>query len=84
MKKKLVGLLVLFVLSEALGLGIGHVFFQLFHQTVPPAVLTSFNRGTAHAAFLAYGLGAGIVIFLWSLLAMGAARVFRAGGGGAA
>ena len=80
MRKPIVGLLILFVLSEAIGLGMGQVFFRLFGQTVPPAVLTSFNRGTAHAFFLVYGLGAGIVIFLWCLLAIGAAKMFRSAG----
>lgn len=80
MRKPIVGFLILFILSEAIGLGMGQVFFRLFGQTVPPAVLTSFNRGTAHAFFLVYGLGAGIVIFVWCLLAIGASRMFRSTG----
>jgi hypothetical protein len=76
MRSRVIGLVLLLILSEAIGLGIGHLFFRLFNQTVPPAVLTSFNKGTAYAAFLTYGLGAGLVIFLWSLAAIALARSF--------
>lgn len=75
MKRYLPGLVVLLVASVALGLLMGNVFFGLFNDTVPPAVLTSFNKGTAHAAFLTYGVGAGLVMFLWALLAIGGSRV---------
>ena len=77
MKKKLVGVIILFVASEAVGLAMGNSFFGLFNQTVPPAVLTSFNKGTAHAAFISYGLGAGVVMFLVSLASVAVSRFFR-------
>lgn len=76
MRSRLIGWIVLLVLSEAIGLGIGQLFFRLFTQTVPPAVLTSFNKGTAYAAFLTYGLGAGLVIFLWCFAAIAISRAF--------
>ena len=76
MKRHLPALAVLLVLSEVVGLLIGHVFFRLFDKTVPPAMLTSFNKGTAHAAFLIYGLGTGLVLFLWGLLAVVGGRLF--------
>jgi hypothetical protein len=79
--KKLYGLLVLLLISEALGLFLGQIFFGLFEKTVPPAVLTSFNRGTAHAAFLAYGAVAGLPIFLLAAAASGATHIFRGGKG---
>ena len=75
--KKLVGVIVLLVVSEGIGLAMGHWFFGLFEQTVPPAVLTSFNKTTAHAAFIVYGLGAGAVVFVVSLGAIAASRFFR-------
>lgn len=77
MRKKLVGLLVLLVGSEVIGIIFGNVFFRLFNHTVPPAVLTSFNKGTAHAAFLVYGLGAGLIVFLWGVAAIAGSKVFR-------
>jgi hypothetical protein len=73
MKNRLVGLLVLFVGSEVLG----NVFFRLFNHTVPPAVLTNFNKGTAHAAFLVYGLGTGLIVFLWGVAAITGSKMFR-------
>ncbi|MFN8178019.1 MAG: hypothetical protein U0167_08825 [bacterium] len=82
MKRHLPGLIALLVASVALGVAIGNVFFGLFDQTVPPAVLTSFNKATAHAAFLTYGAGAGVVLFLWSLLAIAASRMFAKSRGG--
>lgn len=77
MKSKIVGLLALLVASVVLGVLIGNVFFRLFNHTVPPAVLTSFNKGTAHAAFLLYGVGTGFVIFLWGIVSILGSRFFR-------
>lgn len=72
---RFVGLGLLLVGSLALGLGAGHVFFGLFEKTVPPAVITSFNKGAAYFAFLGYGFLLGFVVYLWTMLAMGIARV---------
>ena len=77
MKRYLPGLITLLVLSEALGFVTGNIFFRLYNQTVPPAMLTNFNKGTAHAAFLSYGLGLGFVMFLWGLLTLAGSRFFR-------
>jgi len=43
--------------------------------------MSAFNAGAAHAAFLAYGLGTGFVLFLWGLLAAAGSRLLRAPGG---
>lgn len=74
--KKLIGLLVLLLASEILGGLCGQIFFGLFEKTVPPAVLTSFNHSTVHAAFVTYGLGTGFLMFALSLAAIGSARLF--------
>lgn len=79
MRNKIVGLLLLLLGSEALGVLFGNLFFRLFNQTVPPAVLTSFNKGTAHAAFLLYGLLIGLFIFIWGVVAILGSRVFQGG-----
>jgi len=79
MKRAWTGLLVLLIGSEIIGVLFGHIFFGLFNKTVPPAVLTSFNKGTAYGAFLVYGMGAGVLIFLWELLGIYASRFFRGG-----
>lgn len=77
MRNRLIGLLVLLIGSEVLGILFGNIFFRLFNHTVPPAVLTSFNKGTAHAAFLVYGLGAGFIVFLWGVVAIAGSKLFR-------
>ncbi|MGH9870121.1 MAG: hypothetical protein ACREAA_18415 [Candidatus Polarisedimenticolia bacterium] len=73
-----IGLIVLFVASEILGLLLGQWFFGIYTKTVPPAVVTGFNVATAHGMFLMNGAIAGLVIFLWSLLAAWLAPFFRA------
>jgi hypothetical protein len=83
MKRHLPGLVTWLVASIALGLVMGNVFFGLFNQTVPPAVLTDFNKTTAHAAFLSYGAGAGVVMFLWGLLAVAGSKILARSAGAA-
>jgi hypothetical protein len=73
---KLVGVIVLLVGSVAIGVVTGNIFFRLFTTTVPPAVLTSFNKGTAHAAFITYGLVFGLAIFVWALVVVFCSRFF--------
>lgn len=79
MKGKATGILILLVASVGIGAIIGNIFFALFGKTVPPAMLTSFNKGTAHAAFITYGLGVGFLIFVWSVVAVLLSRFFRGG-----
>jgi len=77
MGKRLLGLGILLAASVGVGAVLGNVFFGLFVKTVPPAVLTSFNKGTAHAAFIVYGLGAGVFIFVWSAAAIALSGAFK-------
>ena len=77
MGSKTVGIIILLVASVAAGALCGNIFFRLFTQTVPPAVLTSFNKGTAHGMFIVYGLVMGFGIFLWSLLVMAGSKLFK-------
>ncbi len=79
MRSKLVGLIILLVIGEVLGIVFGSIFFSLFEKTVPPAVLTSFNKGTAQAAFIVYGVIFGFVIFVWGIVVAWAAHIFRGG-----
>jgi hypothetical protein len=74
---KLLGVIILLVGSVALGAICGNLFFRIFTETVPPAVLTTFNKGTAHAAFITYGLVMGLGIFAWAMLAIFGSRFFR-------
>ena len=76
MNRRLFGLVLLLLGSVGGGALSGNLFFNLFTKTVPPALLTSFNRGTAHGAFIFYGFILGIAIFVWALVAIGLAPVF--------
>ena len=71
------GILVLLVLSLLLGVGAGEFFFGIWEKTVPPAMTTSFNSASAHAAYLGSGAAVGVVFFLWGLVAPLIALMFR-------
>jgi hypothetical protein len=77
MNRTVLGVIILLIGSIALGAIVGDRFFNLFTKTVPPAVLTSFNRGTAHGAFIAYGLILGVAIFAWSIAVVFIGPLFR-------
>lgn len=66
-RKTWTGLIILLAGSVIVGVVAGLWYFGLFEKTVPPAVLTSFNKGTAKAAFVTYGLLTGVLLFVWSL-----------------
>ena len=70
------GLLLLLLGSVGIGVVIGEVFHRLFLSTVPPAMLSGFNKGTAHVFHIVYGAGAGVVMFLWAILAAAMAPLF--------
>ena len=63
-------ILFLFVLSEAIGVGIGEWFFHLFLKAVPPVALSEFNSQSSRIAHWVYGAGVGFVLFLWALFGM--------------
>jgi hypothetical protein len=77
------GILLLLAASEAVGLALGQWFFGIYTQTVPPAVVTSFNVNAAHGYFLLNGALAGLLFFIWGLLVMWLGPFFRAGHAGA-
>jgi hypothetical protein len=67
---KLVTLIVLLVLSVAAGLGLGEWYYRLYLSAIPPVGQSQFNASAAHIAFLMYGCGVGVVLFVWALLGM--------------
>jgi hypothetical protein len=77
MSRKYAGLIALLVGSELLGMLLGHWFYGLFLKTVPPLALSNFNSGAAHMAFIWYGLGAGLALFVWAIVATLLAPLFR-------
>jgi hypothetical protein len=60
-----------------LGLAAGEFFFKIWRETVPPAMTTTFNTGSAHAAYWGSGAVVGVVFFLWGLVAPLIATMFR-------
>jgi len=77
MSKTRVGTILLLGASLALGVGLGEVNFGLFQRTMPPMAISNLNQGTAHMMFLLYGVGAGVVIFCWAMLAVFLAPLFK-------
>jgi len=77
MSRRTIGVLLLLVGSEMLGVLSGHWYFGIFTKTVPSAVVTEFNRTAAYGYFLWRGLLLGLVLFLWTILAAVAAPYFR-------
>ena len=67
MSRSRIGLVVLLVACELFGLGAAQWFFRVFRVTVPAAVITDFNRLSAHGMFLLNGAVLGVVLFLWCL-----------------
>ena len=72
-----VGVVLALVACEMLGLEMGRLYYSLFVKTVPPLSMRSVNSAAAQAACLTYGALAGLVIFLWTLLAVFLARFFK-------
>lgn len=77
MSRRAWGIVILIVLSEVFGLLAANWFFGLYDRTVPPAMVTAFNRSTAHGAFLFQGLILGLIIAIWSLAVLLLATFFR-------
>jgi len=77
MSARMVGVVLLLVGSEVLGLALGEWYNGLFLKTVPPLAMSSFNAAAAHVAHLTYGAMAGVVIFVWALIAVFLARFFK-------
>jgi hypothetical protein len=68
-------MLVLFLLSLAVGVGLGEWFYHLFLQAVPPVALSKFNSQSSRIAHWMYGGGVGLVLYLWALLGMALSRM---------
>lgn len=80
MKSRVVGIVILLLGSLGLGAAIGQVYFSLFEKTVPAAYQTDLSMGTAHGFCIAYGLGAGVLVFVWAMVALLVSRAFRGRG----
>lgn len=76
MSRERIGLILIALISIALGIVIGQVFRALFMNTVPQAVLTPVLRATVLSACLAYGVGIGVVLFVWVLGGAAILKIF--------
>ena len=74
---KAIAILLLLVLSLAVGVAIGEWFFRLYLSAIPPVALSSFNTRSARLFHWGYGAGVGLVLFVWVLLGMAAGRLFH-------
>jgi hypothetical protein len=72
-----IGIGLLVVGSEILGVFVGSAFYRLFLKSVPPMSMSSLNTGAAHGAFVLYGLILGLLVAVFSLIAIGLSGLFR-------
>ena len=77
MSRRLIGILLLLLVCEVMGVLLGIWFFRLFERTMPPMALSSFNMGAAHVMFMIRGAVCGLGVFLIALLAVIASPMFR-------
>jgi len=77
MSLRVVGVVLLLLGSLAIGIGFGELCFRLFVSAVPRIELSKFNAGSAHIAYILYGAGLGLAVFVWSGLAVLTAPLFK-------
>ena len=75
--KKVVGPLILFLASLVLGVILGELNFRFFQRAVPPAAMGQVSLGWVHTTCIFYGLGVGVLFFVWGLIASAITRVFQ-------
>lgn len=78
MSRRFVTIVVLLVLSEAAGVGVGEWFYRLYLTAIPPVGQSQFNAQASHVAHLLYGAGVGVILFVWSLIGMAASGLMGA------
>jgi hypothetical protein len=77
MSSKSVTLIILLVMSLAVGVGIGETFYRLYVSAIPPVGQSAFTAQASHVAHLGYGAGVGIVLYLWAFLGMAAGGLMK-------
>ena len=70
------GLILLFIGSLVIGVLMGEMFHRVFMANIPPAMMSQFNQATAQITHIMYGVIAGVVIFVWAILAASLAPLF--------
>jgi len=70
MSSRFVTFIVLLLISIAAGLALGEWFYRLYLSAIPPVGQSQFNAQASHVAYLMYGCGVGVVLFVWALIGM--------------
>lgn len=76
-RQRLIGLLLLVVGSLVIGFVTGNWFYALYVDSIPEALKASTSLAGTRFVFLFHGLGLGVAITVWSLVAVAAAHFFR-------
>ena len=77
MSPRLIGIGLLLIASEIIGIFAGSAFYRLFLKSVPPMSMSALNTGAAHGAFIFYGVILGVLVAAFCLVAIGLSRYFR-------
>ena len=77
MSSRWIGIGLLLVGSEIIGFFAGSAFYRLFLKSVPPMSMSALNAGAAHGAFILYGFILGLLMTVWTLIAVGLSGFFR-------
>ena len=79
MSKKIVGIVLLLIGGLFIGWYAGQSAFSVFEQTVPAGAVTDLVRGGTRTWYVVRGLGLGVVIAAYALLAAWLSPFFRTG-----
>ena len=77
MSMRMIGGILLLLVSEAIGICYGEWSFKLFAKMIPPVALTSFNMGAAHVTLLGSGAVLGLAIFVLAVVSNWLAGMFQ-------
>jgi hypothetical protein len=68
MSRRLIGTILLFIASMAVGISYAEWSNGMFIKMIPPMALTTFNKDAAHFSLICSGAVLGLVIFVLSIL----------------
>jgi hypothetical protein len=77
MSARMIGTILLFLVSEGLGVCYGEWSFKLFAKMIPPVAITSFNMGAAHVTLLGSGAVLGLAIFIVTVVSTWLSGMFQ-------
>jgi len=77
MSARMIGGILLLLVSEAIGICYGEWSFKLFAKMIPPVAITSFNMGAAHVTLLGSGAVLGLLIFILAVVSNWLSGMFQ-------